>query len=130
MNYREFRPLFLASILVTFFVFQPTLAQYQDAEVVRPPSYTLIEEWQLGGDSDVRFLAPNAIAIDSEDNIYTTEFMGNRVQKFDSDGERVIAWGSEGSENGEFRNPTGIAIDAEGNVYLSVRLNVLGYSEK
>lgn len=111
--------LFIASIVLTCLVFQPTLAQDEDTEMVQTPNYTLIEEWQLGSNSDVQFMGPNAIVIDSEDNIYTTEFMGNRVQKFNSDGELIIEWGSEGSDHGQFRNPTGIAIDSEDNIYVS-----------
>lgn len=118
-SYRIYNKLFLVSIVFAFFVFQPSLAQDEPAEIVQIPNYTLIEEWRLGGDSDVQFRGPNAIVIDSEDNIYTTEFMGNKVQKFAPDGELLIAWGSEGSENGQFRNPTGIAIDVEGNIYVS-----------
>ncbi len=34
----------------------------------------------------ISFSFPNAIAVDSSDNIYTTEFSGNRVQKFTPDG--------------------------------------------
>lgn len=111
--------LFIASIVLTCLVFQPTLAQDENTEMVQIPNYTLIEEWRLGGDSDVQFMGPNAIVIDSEDNIYTTEFMGNRVQKFAPDGELIIAWGSEGSDDGQFRNPTGIAIDSDSNIYVS-----------
>lgn len=119
ISYRKFTKLFLASVLFMLIVVQSALAQDEDTELVQTLNYTLIEEWQLGSDSDVQFMGPNAIVIDSEDNIYTTEFMGNRVQKFNSDGELVIAWGSEGSANGQFRNPTGIAIDSEGNIYVS-----------
>ena len=119
VRYRKYNTLLLASIVFTFFVFQSILAQDEDAETVQHSDYTLIEEWRLGDDSDVQFMGPNAIVIDSEDNIYTTEFMGNRVQKFNSDGELIIAWGSEGSDDGQFRNPTGIAIDTEGNIYVS-----------
>ena len=67
----------------------------------------------------ISFSSPNGIAIDSSDNVYVTEFRGNRVQKFSFDGVLVRRWGSEGSEDGQFQNPTGIAIDGEGNVYIS-----------
>jgi len=112
---------------VFFIVLQSTVAQdnygdqdsYGVSEMTQVSSYILIQDWQLSGNSDVQFMGPNAIVIDSADNIYTTEFMGNRVQKFNSDGELVIAWGSEGSDDGQFRNPTGITIDTEGNIYVS-----------
>jgi DNA-binding beta-propeller fold protein YncE len=119
VSYRKYITLFLGSIVIMLIIFPSTLAQDEDTEMVQTPTYTLIEDWRLGGDGDSQFMGPNAIVIDSEDNIYITEFMGNRVQKFNSDGELIIAWGSEGSDDGQFRNPTGIAIDSENNIYVS-----------
>ena len=85
------------------------------AESATTPTYTVVEGWEL----NAQFMGPNAIVIDSEDNIYTTEFMGNRVQKFNSGGELITSWGSDGSDDGQFRNPTGIAMDSQGNIYVS-----------
>ncbi len=118
MRYRM-RTLCIPIIIVSVFVFQLIQAQDEDMDMAISPNYTLIEGWQLGSNNDVRWMGPNAIVIDTEDNIYTTEFMGNRVQKFNASGELIVAWGSEGSGNGQFRNPTGIAIDSEGNIYVS-----------
>lgn len=42
----------------------------------------------------------------------------NRVQKFDSDGNFITKWGSEGSGEGQFNRPLGISVDSEGNVYV------------
>ena len=106
-------PLLVSSILILF-VAQAVQAQGDDMEI---PDYTVGAE--LGQDGDVQFQGPNGVAIDVDDNVYTTEFMGNRVQKFNQAGELLTTWGSEGSEDGQFRNPTGIAIDAEGNIYVS-----------
>ena len=83
-----------------------------------------------GGDDDtvddgesseegITFKSPNGVAIDLNDNVYTTEFRNNRIQKFSSNGELLLQWGSTGTENGQFLNPTGIAIDSKGNVYVS-----------
>ena len=63
------------------------------------------------------------MAIDADDNVYTTEFQGNRVQKFSPEWELLNQWGSEGSEDGQFLNPTGIAIDTDGNIYVSESSN-------
>lgn len=121
-NHRKHNLLFLVSVVLVLFTFQLTLAQYDDyddTETTPIPGYSLVADWELGGDDAVQFMGPNAIVIDSDDNIYTTEFMGNRVQKFNADGELIVAWGSEGSDDGQFRNPTGIAIDTQGNIYVS-----------
>ena len=82
------------------------------------PGFTEVAVWGDGGD-DVSFSSPNAIAIDSLDNVYVTEFGGDRVQKFNSDGELLTQWGGSGSEPGQFRRPTGIAIDRFDQVYVA-----------
>jgi sugar lactone lactonase YvrE len=93
------------------------------AATVKPPEeaavYELVSTWGDGPASGVGFISPNGIAIDASDNVYVTEFRGNRVQKFDSEGLLLIAWGSAGIANGQFQSQTGIAIDGDGNVYVS-----------
>ena len=83
------------------------------------PMFTEAAVWGQNPDGNVRFSAPNGIALDSSDNVYVTEFQGNRVQKFTTDGKLLLEWGTARSENGQFRNPTGIALDLNGNVYVS-----------
>ena len=65
-----------------------SLAQpgYGDAEgnTAQAPTYTLAEQWPMGRTGDARFEGPNAIVIDSADNILVTEFAGNRVRKRNS----------------------------------------------
>ncbi|CAN5649309.1 hypothetical protein BH23THE1_BH23THE1_35430 [soil metagenome] len=46
------------------------------------------------------------------------DYYNNRIQKFDSEGNFLTKWGSEGSGDGQFILPTGIAIDSTGNVYV------------
>ena len=46
--------------------------------------------------------------------------MGNfRIQKFDSNGNFITKWGTEGEGEGEFKIPEGIAIDSSDNVYVA-----------
>ena len=80
----------------------------------RIPVYEIESTWGNTPASGISFTFPNGIAGDSFGNVYVTEFRGNRVQKFTSEGLLLTGWGSEGSENGQFQNPTGIAIDGEG----------------
>ena len=116
-----------ASINVLLIAMQSTAAQGNDGDLDSPtatenlitPIYTLIEQWGTSDNGEVQLMGPNALVIDAEDNIYITEFMGNRVQKFNIDGELIATWGSDGSEDGQFRNPTGIAVDSDGNIYVS-----------
>src|SRR5207302_10032068 len=58
------------------------------------------------------------IAVDFVGNVYVTDEINNRVQKFDSRGNFLAKWGKEGNGPGQFNGPWGIAVDALGNVYV------------
>ena len=65
-------------------------------------------EWGASGkDKPGKFLEPQHLAIDSENNVYVTDLGNSRVQKFDSTGNFLIEWGNRGSSDGEFGHPTG-----------------------
>jgi sugar lactone lactonase YvrE len=70
-----------------------------------------------------QFKSIRDVAVDSSGNVYTIEFgtssaNGNRVQKFDSNGNFVFKFGKFGSGDGEFTFPRGIAVDGSGNIYV------------
>ena len=83
------------------------------------PVFVEVAVWGQADDDSVTFRSPNGIAIDSSDNVCVTEFQGNRVQKFTSDGIPLAQWGSGGSEDGQFQSPIGIAIDQIDHVYVA-----------
>lgn len=67
-----------------------------------------------------RFTNPSGITTDSLNNVYVVDFgENNNVQKFDSNGNFIMKWGSLGTAVGQFNFPDGIAIDSEGNVYVA-----------
>ena len=67
-------------------------------------------EWGKSGISNPGFfLSPQHITFDSENNVYVTDLGNARIQKFDSNGNFIIEWGSKGSNSGEFGHPMGIA---------------------
>jgi hypothetical protein len=86
---------------------------------------------------------PVGIAADAAGNVYEAETVGNRVQKFDSSGNWISAWGkgvnggsaygictvaanchagASGGLGGEFDSPAGVAT-AGGKVYLADEFN-------
>lgn len=90
------------------------------------------------------FVNPAGVAVDPGGNVYVVEAAGGeRVQKFDSDGHFLAAWGknviagggagaeictvaenctigeNNGGRGGEFDDPAGIATDSSGDVYVA-----------
>ena len=59
---------------------------------------------------------PTSIAIDNKDNFYIAAGI---IYKFDSNGNPVIKWGSEGSGDGQFSRPFGITVDRSENIYVA-----------
>jgi DNA-binding beta-propeller fold protein YncE len=51
-------------------------------------------------------------------NVYVVDSQNERIQKFDSNGNFITKWGSEGTDDGQFWLPHDIAIDSSDNVYV------------
>jgi parallel beta-helix repeat protein len=84
-----------------------------------------ITKWGSHGFGDGQFGCPSGIAVDSSGNVFVADnvFVGAghnpRIQKFDSDGNFITKWGSQGNGDGEFDSPHGIAVDSSGYVYVA-----------
>ena len=79
-----------------------------------------------GPADQAQFRNPFGIALDSEDNLYVTDYVNRRIRKITPDGTvlTVAGTGDFGSADGPadqatFINPTDIAIDAAGNLYVA-----------
>lgn len=71
-----------------------------------------VSSWgSFGINKPGHFSHPQFLAVDSEGNIYITDFGNKRIQKFSSDGEFLNEWGNSGKLGGEFHYPSGIAVD-------------------
>jgi len=67
---------------------------------------------------------PLGLAINrSSGNIYVVDNNNNRIQKFDSNGNFLIKWGTYGTGDGQFNTPNGVVTDNAGNVYVADRKN-------
>jgi DNA-binding beta-propeller fold protein YncE len=66
-----------------------------------------------------QFLYPTFVAVDASGNVYVTDTLNARVQKFDTEGKFVTSFGQLGTNWGEFDKPKGVAVDSFGNVYVA-----------
>ena len=58
------------------------------------------------------------VALDAQGNVYVADNANQRIQKFDSNGNFLLKWGSKGTEDGQFISPYEVAVDSQGNVYV------------
>ena len=70
------------------------------------------------GGGDGQFNLPRGLAIDGDGNLYVSDSLNNRIQKFDRDGTFLLKFGKGGTEPEEFNKPAGIAIDPGGNIWV------------
>src|SRR5262245_19404815 len=61
------------------------------------PNIFFIARWGSDLRSDGRFNLPFGIAADSRGDLYVSDGLNNRIQKFHSDGTFVAKWGRSGS---------------------------------
>ncbi|MEA1877649.1 MAG: SBBP repeat-containing protein, partial [Bacteroidota bacterium] len=79
------------------------------------------------GTGEADLLWPKDIAVDTEGNIYITNYVYSKegeklfaVKKYDNRGNFIKSWGVWGGGNGEFKDPWAIAIDdRNGYVYVT-----------
>ncbi len=58
------------------------------------------------------------LAVDSQGNVYVLDVSNCRVQKFDSKGTFLTAWGTKGNGDGQFLEPSDIAINKQDDIYV------------
>jgi|GEM_PF-405744 len=71
------------------------------------------------GNAPGYFMFPTYAAVDKDSNVYVTDTLNSRVQKFDPDGNYLMTYGERGNGWGMFDKPKGVALDSFGNVYVA-----------
>ena len=75
-----------------------------------------IAKWGTNGTGDGQFLnigdqsGVEGIDVDSSGNVYVADSGNSRVQKFDSEGNFITKWGTNGTGDGQFIYPSGLAV--------------------
>ena len=69
------------------------------------------------GEDGGYFHRPTHVVVDSQGNLYVTDPLNFRIQKFDPEGKFVYAYGFQGDSYGAFAKPKGLAIDEENYLY-------------
>ena len=72
---------------------------------------------------DGQFHQISGITVDSLGNVYVSDYMEHRIQKFDNSGIFITKWGSFGRGDGNISGPSGVTVDSSGNVYVSDMVN-------
>jgi len=63
------------------------------------------------------------IALDKDENVYTTDEWHNSVVICDKDGEVLKNWGEKGEEDGKLNGPSGLVFDADDNIWIVNSIN-------
>lgn len=82
-----------------------------------PPPFLL--KWGSGGAGDGQFADPHGIAVDTAGNVYVTDTINGRIQKFTVTGTFITKW----NDGGALANPWGIDVSSAGYVYVSDMTN-------
>jgi DNA-binding beta-propeller fold protein YncE len=103
-----------------------------EGEVIPEDPYTesrqtlqAVRVWGSQGTAAGQFQSPRAVAVAPDGSVYVADARNNRVQKFDSEGNLILTWGTLGSidnntaEAGTFSEPWGVAVGPDGSVYVA-----------
>ncbi|MBI4668294.1 MAG: hypothetical protein HY747_03770 [Elusimicrobia bacterium] len=69
------------------------------------------------GSGEGQFSKPTNIAVDEAGNVYVSDTINFRIQKFDAKGRFLKSVGQMGRTPGSFSRPRGLAVDRQGRLY-------------
>lgn len=64
-----------------------------------------------------QFLFPTYVTLDQDGNVFVSDTLNSRVQKFSPEGKFLAKFGERGNGWGMFDKPKGVALDSFGNLY-------------
>ncbi len=70
------------------------------------------------GDEDGKFVRPLGVAVDREGNVYVTDVIRCKLQKFSPEGKFLLSFGTLTNNVGAFVRPKHLAVDDEGLIYV------------
>jgi tripartite motif-containing protein 71 len=95
-------------------------------QIFSPNGY-FIKQWGTKGTDAGQFTVGGTygIAVDrtGAGAVYVSDYVANRIQKFDLAGTYLSAVGTAGSGDGELNAPIGMAVDPAGNLYVCDMMN-------
>ena len=97
----------------------------EDPYIGAKQDLTAITLWGSEGAGESQFNAPRGVAVAADGSVYVADSRNNRIQKFDSQGNLLLTWGTFGSLDaasagpGNFNEPWGVAVGPDGSVYVT-----------
>lgn len=70
------------------------------------------------GDEDGKFVRPLGIEVDKDGNVYVTDVIRCKMQKFSPDGTFLFSFGTITNNLGALRRPKHLAVDEDGLIYI------------
>ena len=71
-----------------------------------------------GGGGREHFTWLTGVALDSEENVYTSDEWKSQITVFDKEGNLLSVWGEKGNGAGQLDGPAGIALDADETLWI------------
>jgi len=82
-------------------------------------SHMLLKVFGGEGSNPAEFRYPATIVCTKEGDLYVTDVLNSRIQKFDEKGKLLTSVGSWGVLPGQLFRPKGVAVDDKGHIYIS-----------